>query len=480
MSRKVDIMRGSLSEFELAEVLQVVGIGRQYTGVELIGGRGVLGTIFVKSGKIVSVDGPYGAGREALFRLFAEQDGMFRVFRMDTPQSLSEPLGPLGGLLMEVMSRRAASHEAARRERVERQRAAASKSEERASTQLPAPEPPSSSRQQLRSGPVSSKSRPGASVRRIQPASVRARQSVPPVSAPATSTPAAASSPGSKQSGDGSRPAAKSGGGSDEQRVIVVASPKGGCGKTTLSLNLALSLARQGRKVTLVDADINGDVLSSINARDRAKWGTFDLLQGKTDLKSALLSTVYPEFKILPAVGQTLPDAAWLDGEHSAAWPKLIEELSSEADIVLIDAPAGMYGVTREMLRAATHVLGVLQAEVVALRSFERFAQAMDSLPEAARPQVVGVVLNMLQTRHDASLEVFQDSCSKLPKEWLLDITIPRHPAFLEATREGLPLRQLDELAPPSVAWLFDNLAAEVVQRLKLTAQARKPRALLL
>ena len=478
MSGKVDIMRGSLSEFELAEVLQVVGIGRQYTGVELIGGRGVLGTIFVKSGKIVSVDGPYGAGREALFRLFAEQDGMFRVFRMETPQALNEPLGPLGGLLMEVMSRRAASHEASRRERLEKEkRAAAAKAAEERTA--PPPEPPSS-KQQLRSVPASSKPRAGAPVRRIQPASVRSRQSVPPVSAPAASTPAATSSPGSRQSGDAPRPVSKGGGESGQRRVVVVASPKGGCGKTTLSLNLALSLARQGRKVILVDADLNGDVLSSINARDRAKWGTFDLLQGKAELKSALLSTVYPEFKILPAVGQTLPEPAWLDGEHAGAWANLIQELSGETDIVLIDAPAGMYGVTREILQASTHVLGVLQAEVVALRSFERFAQAVRSIPEAERPEVLGVLLNMLQTRHGASLEVFQDSCAQLPKEWLLDITIPRHPAFLDATREGLPLRQLDELAPPSVAWLFDNLAAEMVHRLKLSTEARKPRALLL
>jgi hypothetical protein len=90
------------------------------------------------------------------------------------------------------------------------------------------------------------------------------------------------------------------------------------------------------------------------------------------------------------------------------------------------------------------------------------------------------VVLNMLQTRHHASLGVFQEALQGLPGEWLFDTTIPRHPAFLESSHQGLPLRHLDEDAPPPVAFLFDNLAGEVAERLALKAPAAKPRAFLL
>jgi chromosome partitioning protein len=260
---------------------------------------------------------------------------------------------------------------------------------------------------------------------------------------------------------------------------MAVASPKGGCGKTTIALNLSLSLARQGRSVILVDADINGDVLSSINARQRAEIGVFDVLLGVAASDEALLDTVLPHFKILPAVGGQLPRAEALNADHSASWRALLLELGKRADVVVVDTPAGMYGVTHQVLQASTHVIGVLQAEVVANRSFPRFLEALRAMPDELRPEVLGIVVNMLQTKHAASLSVFQSACSDLPGDWLFDTSIPRHRAFLDATQLGLPLRNLDEQSPPAVAWLFDNLAAEVAERLRLGTVERKPQPLL-
>ncbi|HET9956835.1 MAG TPA: ParA family protein [Polyangiaceae bacterium] len=263
-------------------------------------------------------------------------------------------------------------------------------------------------------------------------------------------------------------------------KVVAVASPKGGCGKTTVALNLALSLARQGRTVALVDADINGDVLSTINARKRAEVGTFDVLLGIARPEEALLPTILPNFKILPAVGGQLPRADRLNADHTPAFRTLLSGLSNQFDVVLVDTPAGMFGVTYQVLVSATHVLAVLQAEAVASRSFPRFVEGLRAIDDEDRPEVLGVVVNMLQTKHTASLAVFQNACNDLPGEWLFDTAIPRHRAFLDATHVGLPLRHMDDQAPPAVAWLFDNLAGEVADRLRLGAVEKKPQPLLL
>jgi cellulose biosynthesis protein BcsQ len=265
-----------------------------------------------------------------------------------------------------------------------------------------------------------------------------------------------------------------------QSKIVAVASPKGGCGKTTVALNLALSLARQGRSVILVDADINGDVLSSINARQRSEIGAYDVLLGVASSDEALLDTILPHFKIMPAVGGQLPRAEALAGDLSANWRALLLELAKRAEIVLIDTPAGMFGTTHQVLQASTHVIGVLQAEVVANRSFSRFVESLRAMSDDLRPEVVGIVVNMLQTRHSASLGVFQSACTDLPGEWLFENSIPRHRAFLDATQAGLPLRHLDEVAPPAVAWLFDNLAGEIADRLRLSTAEKKPQPLLL
>jgi cellulose biosynthesis protein BcsQ len=144
----------------------------------------------------------------------------------------------------------------------------------------------------------------------------------------------------------------------------------------------------------------------------------------------------------------------------------LLGELGQRADIVIVDTPAGMLGMTYQILSGCTHVLGVLQAEVIAQRSFTMFADCLNLVPENERPTVLGVFLNMLQLRHQVSVEVLKQACEKLPKEWLFETSIPRHTAFLDATAAGVPLHLCDPQQMPAVTWLFDTLATEVTDRL--------------
>ncbi len=436
---KVGVMQGSLKEFDLAEVLQVVGIGRQYTGIELRLSNGVVGTIFVKSGQVVSATANDTAGPNAFFNLFQAADGRFFVFRTETPPDLPEPLGPLHRMLMEVPPPGPRKSEP-----VQPAVAPLHAYEERElPTQAGVVSPPPNASPSMHSiGASALKAQPAASVR--QP---------PVVAAPPH--------------------------GSDT-RLIGIVRPKGGSGKSTISLNLSLSLARRGLSVVLIDTDVNGDILSAINARSRANIGSLDIVYNDAPLDQALLDTVMPKFKILPAVGAKLPDPELMATEQKDRWRKLLHDVSKRAEIVLVDTPAGMFGHTRTVCQGCTHVLGVLQAEVIAARSFARFAEALQLLRDNERPKVLGVVLNMLQTRHHASLSVFQEAMQDLPQEWLFDTTIPRHPAFLDSTHQGLPLRHLDDDVPPPVAFLFDNLAAEVAQRLSLQIPALRARPFLL
>jgi cellulose biosynthesis protein BcsQ len=194
-------------------------------------------------------------------------------------------------------------------------------------------------------------------------------------------------------------------------RIVAVVSPKGGSGKTTVALNLALSLARQGRSVVLVDADVNGDVLSSIDGRSRATLGAFDLILGRGSIDAALLGTVLPNFQILASVGGRLPPADQLAADHAGAWRALLGELSRRAEIVLVDTPAGMFGVTHQVLASSSHVVGLLQAEQIAARSFERFSEGLEAVLPDRRPSVAGIVVNMLARRAALRVRYSPDAC---------------------------------------------------------------------
>ncbi len=519
-AERIAVMEGELEGIDLVEVLQVVGIGRQYTGVELRkADQSTLGVLYIKAGKVVSASAGSMRGRDAFFQLFqqvnTESRKFFHVFRMQTPNELPEPIGPLGNLVLEALSRSkngpqktasgVMSKPTAVKNEPERQRASSTELSPASAPGARAPAPPPSRRSTNSTTSSAGASQPGGTVisgpgsqrgsstetsqrggaiteptpaARPQPANeVVARQG----SGGGGGSLRRISLPGSGvSSGSDGSTTRERGGGGNERVVLAVVSPKGGSGKTTVALNLALSLARQERSVILVDGDINGDVLSAIGARERAAHGVIDVLTDKVGHESALLRTVVPHFRILPALGEQPPDTAALLGDHSQGWRKLLHKLSEEAEIVIVDSPAGMFGSTHQLLNGCTHILGVLQAELIASRSFGTLERALQLMPSGERPEVVGVVLNMLQTRHRASVQVLQDACTHLPRGWLLDTTIPRSEAFLEATQEGLPLRLLDELNPPAVSWLFDTLASEVSGRLGLTVAERKPRQLLL
>ena len=209
--------------------------------------------------------------------------------------------------------------------------------------------------------------------------------------------------------------------------MLAIASPKGGSGKTTISLNLAMSLARQERSVILVDADVNGDVLSAIQGRERAVHGALDVLSGRASTDDALLRTMLPNFKIMPALGQDLPDPEAFYADHTSEWQRMLAALSEQAEIVIVDCPAGMFGPTRQIMGACTHLLGVLQAELIASRSFTMFSRALEAAAQgrAARgrgcgaqhaavsplwvgPRALGRLLGLAETlavRHDHSAQ---------------------------------------------------------------------------
>lgn len=82
---------------------------------------------------------------------------------------------------------------------------------------------------------------------------------------------------------------------------ISIAAGKGGVGKTTVSLNLALSLARRDWRVLLVDGDPIGGIGKSLAGDVRRRAGLFDVLRGEAAVEDSILHTSVQGFSILTA-----------------------------------------------------------------------------------------------------------------------------------------------------------------------------------
>lgn len=122
-------------------------------------------------------------------------------------------------------------------------------------------------------------------------------------------------------------------------KSLLVTSPAGEV-QTTVSANVAITLAMTGRRVILVHADMRRPLDHASFGVDHGP-GLTDVLEGRADLASALTQPETPGLQIISA-GVLVGDIG--TALHSARLGEIVQRLSAAADIVVIDAPAALAG----------------------------------------------------------------------------------------------------------------------------------------
>jgi chromosome partitioning protein len=168
-----------------------------------------------------------------------------------------------------------------------------------------------------------------------------------------------------------------------------------------------------------------------------------------------IVQTRMPELRLLPVGPVAIQDTAGFGVtlHQTGALERLMQEAAATHDIVLVDTPSGFGSSTMEAMRVGTHVLSPLQAEPIALRSLTQLLEVVAWLREqGAGLSIAGLVLTMLHTRDASSLGVAEEVWTRFPGELVLETTIPRDPAFLEASTAGVPVGLLRRRPPPVTA----------------------------
>lgn len=143
-------------------------------------------------------------------------------------------------------------------------------------------------------------------------------------------------------------------------RVITVTSGKGGVGKTSVSVNLAISLSRMGKKVILLDADFglaNVEIMLGI----RPKYNLADLMFRGKNIRDII--TYGPENIGFISGGSGINEMANLTREQVFYLIQKMEELDQLADIIIIDTGAGISSSVLEFVAASSEVLLVATPE---------------------------------------------------------------------------------------------------------------------
>mgnify|MGYP001579675883 FL=1 len=177
-------------------------------------------------------------------------------------------------------------------------------------------------------------------------------------------------------------------------RIICVTSPGPGEGKSTTAANLAITLAQQGTRTLLVDADLRRPLAhKAFNLVQEP--GLTDILVGTATLREAARPNVVPNLDVLPA-GALPPNPSELLG--SAAMHRLIEEMRAEYETVIFDSPPTLAVTDASVLSASSDAaILVVRAgeteEVAAQRALEQLRRV--------QARVAGVVLNGVERNSD-------------------------------------------------------------------------------
>ncbi|MFM7086086.1 MAG: septum site-determining protein MinD [Cyanobium sp.] len=229
-------------------------------------------------------------------------------------------------------------------------------------------------------------------------------------------------------------------------RTIVICSGKGGVGKTTLTANLGIALARLGQTVTVLDADFglrNLDLL--LGLENRIVYTAQDVLAETCRLDQALVKhKQVPNLTLLPAGNPRMLE--WLKPEDMRRITTLLAE---KAQIVLIDAPAGVEQGFRNAASAAAEAIVVTNPEVSAVRDADRVIGLLGTMDVSP----VQLVLNRVRPKMMMNQEMLAvDEVSDLLALPLLGLVVEDEQVIV-STNRGEPLTLSDSPSPAGRAY---------------------------
>jgi flagellar biosynthesis protein FlhG len=180
-------------------------------------------------------------------------------------------------------------------------------------------------------------------------------------------------------------------------QVIAVTSGKGGVGKTSVSVNLAVSMAMSGKKVMLLDGDLglaNVDVMLGL----QPKYNLADVIEGKCSLEDTLLKGP-GDLLVVPA-SSGKRNMAQLSQAQNAGLVHAFSELHRSLDVLIVDTAAGIADSVITFSQASQEIIVVVCGDPASLTDAYALIKVLNRDHGVERVQVLANnVQNALEAR---------------------------------------------------------------------------------
>ena len=223
-------------------------------------------------------------------------------------------------------------------------------------------------------------------------------------------------------------------------KIIAVSSGKGGVGKTNVSVNLAISMAKQGKEVILMDADLglaNVDVLLGLNT----EYDLSHVMKGERTLEEIMVEGP-SNIKVIPA-STGISDMANLTPSEHVGLINAFSELSCAVDVLIIDTGAGISDSVINFCGASQDVVVVVHDEPASITDAYAFIKVMSRNHKVSRFHILANMTHdaregqelfiKLSKATDRFLDVVLNFIGSVPYDGKLRKAIQHQRAVVEA-----------------------------------------------
>jgi chromosome partitioning protein len=250
--------------------------------------------------------------------------------------------------------------------------------------------------------------------------------------------------------------------------VFALANAKGGCGKTTVALNLAVCFAKAGYRTLAIDLDQQGNLSAGlgVNLNELSATAHRLLIREVPEIRRYLIE-IRPQLHLLPnsidIEADDLLEAKKVNRE--VLLRRQLKPVLSDFDVILIDTPPAMRAATVNALVVADSVIIPIDSSSFALLGMNQLLKTIAAISETHNPSLkINVLTTMFNKRQNLDKIIRRQVEEFFGPSLVLESVIHRYVGVAEATamRKGVVESSTTSSATFDFMKLFNELKREM------------------
>ena len=253
--------------------------------------------------------------------------------------------------------------------------------------------------------------------------------------------------------------------------VLSIANQKGGVGKTTTAINLALYISEFNIKTLLVDLDPQANATSGVGVdTNHIHHSVYDVLSNQYRVQDCIYPTAFENLHLLPSSHSLAGADIELSGiaSRETILKQRLDPIMNDYEYIIIDCAPSLSLLTLNAFSFSNQLIIPVQCEYYALEGLAKLLNTVDLIKARINPtlSVLGILLTMFDRRTSLNRQVVANAKNHF-KTLIFDTIIPRNIRLAEAPSFGLPIALYEPKSSGSIAYY--HLSKEVLKRAHAT-----------